>query len=50
MDRQGLRERLVKVEDAPGHPFDHGRFEIVVESASSPPPRQLTRAVLPIVS
>jgi radical SAM protein with 4Fe4S-binding SPASM domain len=29
--RQGLRERVVQVEAAPGHPFDHGRFEIVVE-------------------
>src|SRR5262245_14072865 len=31
MDRQGLRERLVKVKDAPGRSFDHGEFEIVVE-------------------
>ncbi|HEV7570647.1 MAG TPA: hypothetical protein VGQ21_04030 [Thermoanaerobaculia bacterium] len=29
----GLRERLVKVKDAPGRSFDHGEFEIVVESA-----------------
>jgi radical SAM protein with 4Fe4S-binding SPASM domain len=28
---QGLRERLVKVEAAPGTPFDYGRFEIVLE-------------------
>ncbi len=27
----GTRERLVQVEAAPGEPFDHGRFEIVVE-------------------
>ena len=32
-DRQGLRERLVQREAAPGDPFDHGRFEIVVEPA-----------------
>jgi radical SAM protein with 4Fe4S-binding SPASM domain len=31
MQRRGLRERLVQVELAPGTPFDHGRFEIVVE-------------------
>jgi radical SAM protein with 4Fe4S-binding SPASM domain len=31
MQREGLRERLVQVERAPGVPFDHGRFEIVVE-------------------
>ena len=33
MQRRGLRERLVQVERAPGEPFDHGRFEIVVEEA-----------------
>jgi len=31
MDRMGKRERLVRVEEAPGEPFDHGRFELVVE-------------------
>jgi lipopolysaccharide biosynthesis regulator YciM len=31
--RQGLRERVVQVEKAPGTSFDHGRFELVVESA-----------------
>ncbi len=31
MDRAGLRERVVPVEAAPGLPFDHGRFELVVE-------------------
>ena len=35
MQRQGLRERLVRVEEAPGVPFDHGRFEIVVEEVGS---------------
>lgn len=30
-DTDGKRERLVKVEDAPGDPFDNGRFELVVE-------------------
>lgn len=30
-DKQGKRERLVQVEPAPGQPFDHGRFELVVE-------------------
>ena len=32
--RQGKRERLVQVERRPGAPFDHGRFEIVVEEIS----------------
>jgi radical SAM protein with 4Fe4S-binding SPASM domain len=30
-DREGLRERLVLREPAPGEPFDHGTFELVVE-------------------
>jgi radical SAM protein with 4Fe4S-binding SPASM domain len=29
--REGRRERAVRVEAAPGTPFDHGRFELVVE-------------------
>jgi hypothetical protein len=29
--KKGLRERVVKVADAPGRPFDFGRFEILVE-------------------
>jgi radical SAM protein with 4Fe4S-binding SPASM domain len=38
---QGLRERLVQVEQAPGEPFDHGRFELLVEpfvEEGVPPP------------
>jgi radical SAM protein with 4Fe4S-binding SPASM domain len=31
LKRQGLRERVVRVEAPPGVPFDHGRFELVVE-------------------
>lgn len=31
MQRQGLRERVVRVEAAPGLPFDKGRFELIVE-------------------
>lgn len=39
MQRAGKRERVVKVDEAPGQPFDHGRFEIVVEDiADSEPP------------
>jgi radical SAM protein with 4Fe4S-binding SPASM domain len=35
---RGVRERLVRVEAAPGQPFDHGRFELQVEAlpVSSP--------------
>lgn len=39
--RRGLRERIVRVEAAPGAPFDHGRFEIVEEAW---PPEELDRA------
>ena len=31
--KRGQRERLVQVERAPGLPFDHGRFDVVVEAA-----------------
>ncbi len=37
MDKQGLRERLVKVKDAPGHSFDHGEFALLVEPAVPAP-------------
>lgn len=30
-ERRGLRERVVRVEPAPGEPFDHGRFDTIVE-------------------
>jgi radical SAM protein with 4Fe4S-binding SPASM domain len=31
MKRAGLRERVVRVEEAPGEPFDHAIFELLVE-------------------
>jgi radical SAM protein with 4Fe4S-binding SPASM domain len=31
LKKQGLRERVVRVEEAPGEPFDDGCFELVVE-------------------
>ena len=31
MQRAGKRERIVKVHEAPGQPFDHGVFRIEVE-------------------
>ena len=30
--KQGLRERIVQVEKAPGTSFDHGRFELILET------------------
>jgi radical SAM protein with 4Fe4S-binding SPASM domain len=51
MDRKGMRERIVKMEEAPGEPFDHGRFEIVVEpkpeTQSAPFDGKLGPSVLP---
>jgi len=35
MQRQGLRERLVKTAEAPGVPFDQGQFQIILEEATS---------------
>jgi radical SAM protein with 4Fe4S-binding SPASM domain len=34
MHRMGKRERLVRVEAPPNEPFDHGRFELLVEDAT----------------
>jgi radical SAM protein with 4Fe4S-binding SPASM domain len=42
MDRQGKRERVVPVSAAPGEPFDHGTFEIVVESSDATEPYPAT--------
>ena len=44
---QGLRERLVAVDAAPGRPFDNGRFELVCEplDAPTPPPAPPARLV-----
>jgi Y-X(10)_GDL-associated radical SAM protein len=32
LSKQGLRERIVQVEKAPGTSFDHGRFELMLET------------------
>ena len=32
LSKQGLRERIAQVEKAPGVPFDHGQFELIVEA------------------
>jgi radical SAM protein with 4Fe4S-binding SPASM domain len=41
MQRAGKRERVVRVEAAPGQPFDHGIFTIVVEDAPALPSTSL---------
>ncbi|HKQ99765.1 MAG TPA: radical SAM protein, partial [Pyrinomonadaceae bacterium] len=37
LSSRGLRERIVRVEEAPGEPFDHGRFELVLETEAGEP-------------
>ena len=37
LSREGLRERIVRIEEAPGKPFDHGLFELVLEGADGRP-------------
>jgi Y-X(10)_GDL-associated radical SAM protein len=37
LSRKGLRERIVRVEEAPGLPFDHGRFDLVLEATDGRP-------------
>ncbi len=37
LSRQGMRERIVQIEKAPGKPFDHGRFALVLEGADGKP-------------
>jgi radical SAM protein with 4Fe4S-binding SPASM domain len=46
MDKKGLRERLIKVKDAGGLSFDHGEFELVVEPAAPPAPREPDRILV----
>src|SRR6185503_11754330 len=33
LSKQGLRERIAQIEKAPGVPFDHGQFELILESS-----------------
>jgi len=37
LSQEGLRERVAQVEKAPGVPFDHGRFELILERADGEP-------------
>jgi len=37
LSKQGLRERIAQVEKAPGVPFDHGRFELILETVDGEP-------------
>jgi hypothetical protein len=48
LKKEGLRERLVQREQAPGEPYDFGRFEIIEEPWDAPEPPALRR--LPLVT
>lgn len=37
LSSQGLRERIVRVGEAPGKPFDHGLFELALETTEGEP-------------
>lgn len=37
LEKKGLRERIVQTAPAPGLPFDHGRFELLVEKSDGQP-------------
>ncbi|HKY04878.1 MAG TPA: SPASM domain-containing protein, partial [Blastocatellia bacterium] len=37
LEKRGLRERIVRVEAAPGTPFDYGLFELVLEHSDGSP-------------
>jgi Y-X(10)_GDL-associated radical SAM protein len=41
---QGLRERVVRVGEAPGKPFDHGLFELALETTEGVPVSALSLA------
>jgi radical SAM protein with 4Fe4S-binding SPASM domain len=40
--REGKRERLVRTTPAPGRPFDHALFEVVIEALDAPEPAMPT--------
>lgn len=48
MQRAGKHERVVRVAEAPGRPFDHGAWELVVEPGDTPEPS--AKGVVPWVT
>lgn len=41
LSKQGLRERIAQTESAPGVPFDHGEFELILETTAGHKPSSL---------
>ncbi len=53
LSKRGQRERIERVEPPPGQPFDHGRFELLLESVDDAPATQAaapTAAPLAVVA
>jgi Y-X(10)_GDL-associated radical SAM protein len=46
LEKQGLRERIVKVKEAEGRPFDYGGFELVQEPIDAPAPEPRTKRLV----
>lgn len=49
LQKQGLRERLIAEESAPGTPFDHRKFTLITETFDSPDPALHGERALPMV-
>ncbi len=47
LENEGLRERVEKVKDAPGTPFDQGLFRLVEEPIDAPLPAALPNTLRP---
>ena len=47
LEKEGLRERIVKIQDAPGTPFDQGKFEVIEESIHLPVPAPAASTLRP---
>ncbi len=47
LEKEGLRERVEKVKDAPGTPFDQGLFRLVEEPIDAPLPAALPNTLRP---
>ena len=44
MRKKGVRERVVRIAEAPELPFDHGQFELVVEPWPAEPTMRDSKA------
>ena len=47
LQKEGLRERVVRTKAAPGLPFDQGKFELVTEAIDAPLPEPVASTLRP---